>query len=640
MKLSLRNKIFISFITVMIITSSFSAFIGIKLVGEIIPIIQDKVRLDLNSAREIYNETIREVQNVIRFTAVRFFIKDALLSGDIDTLTERLENIRQSESLDILTIADPQGKVLLRSRNPEERGDSQASNKIIRRVLTEKKVIASTEILSKEELKKEGVELADRAYTRVISTPHSTSNGKDEETSGMLIITAAPVLGDKDEILGVIYGGKLLNHNYSIVDEIRDTIYEREKYYGKDIGAVTIFQKDIRISTNAKTENGNRALGTLVSEDVYKYVFIEGKTWIERAFAVDDWYITAYEPIKNISGESIGILGLGLREGKYKDMQKNAFWIFLGITFFGIILSLVICYFLTNSIMRPINSLVLATQKFASGNLEQKVRPKDLPEEIAVLGEAFNYMVSSIKDREMQLEQRAQEEIMKSERLAMVGQLAAGVAHEINNPLGGILLFSRLLLKKAPSEGLMRDNLERIEKEAKRCQNIVKGLLEFAREREQKVETIQLNDVIEKTLNLFENQALFHNIDIVKQYQPGLTQIYADPVQIEQVFVNIIMNAADAMNGKGILTLITRLAETGDYVEASVIDTGSGMSQDQIERAFDPFFTTKEAGKGTGLGLSISYGIIQEHGGTIKVSSHIGEGSTFTIVLPVIKEKT
>ena len=639
MKLSLRNKIFISFITIMIITSSFSAFIGIKLVGRIIPIIQDKVRLDLNSAREIYNETVREVQNVTRFTAIRFFIKDALVSGDIDILKGRLENIRQSESLDILTITDPQGKVLLRSRNPEERGDSQASNEIIRKVLTEKNFIASTEILSKDELKKEGVELADRAYTRVISTPHSTSTDRVEETSGMLIIAAAPVLGDKDEILGILYGGKLLNHNYSIVDGIRDTIYEREKYHGKDIGVVTIFQKDIRISTNAKTENGNRALGTLVSEEVYKFVLVEGNAWVERAFAVDDWYITAYEPIKNISGECIGMLGLGLLESKYKDMQKNAFWIFLGITFCGIVLSLVICYFLTHSIMRPINSLVLATQKLAEGNLEQNVQLKDAPEEIAVLGKAFNYMASSIKEREMQLEQRAQEEIMKSERLAMVGQLAAGVAHEINNPLGGILLFSRLLLKKAPSEGLMRDNLERIEKDAKRCQNIVKGLLEFAREREPKVETIQLSEILEKAINLFENQALFHNIDIVKQYQPDLTQIYADPVQIEQVFVNIIMNAADAMNGKGILTLITRTAETGDYVETGVIDTGSGMSSDQIERVFDPFFTTKEAGKGTGLGLSISYGIIQEHGGTIKVSSRIGEGSTFTVVLPIKKEK-
>ena len=221
----------------------------------------------------------------------------------------------------------------------------------------------------------------------------------------------------------------------------------------------------------------------------------------------------------------------------------------------------------------------------------------------------------------------------------MVGQLAAGVAHEINNPLGGILLFSRLLLKKAPSEGLMRDNLERIEKDAKRCQNIVKGLLEFAREREPKVETIQLSEIIEKAINLFENQALFHNIDIVKQYQSDLPQLSADPVQIEQVFVNIIMNAADAMNGKGILTLITRSAETGDYVEAGVIDTGSGMSPEQLEKVFDPFYTTKEAGKGTGLGLSISYGIIQEHGGTIKVSSRIGEGSTFTVTLPINKDK-
>ena len=188
------------------------------------------------------------------------------------------------------------------------------------------KKIASTEILSERDLIKEGEELTERAYIKVIATPESNSIHKDAETSGMFIMAAAPVLGDEGKILGVLYGGRLLNHNNTVVDKIRDTIYENEKFNGKDVGVVTIFQNGIRISTNVKTETGNRAIGTLVSEDVYINVLLEGKSLSKILFAVNDWYITAYEPIRNISGNTIGVLGLGVLESKFKSMERHALW--------------------------------------------------------------------------------------------------------------------------------------------------------------------------------------------------------------------------------------------------------------------------------------------------------------------------
>jgi len=633
MRTTFRKKLILSFLAVIGITGFFATFVGIKLIDKsIVPRIQDKVRVDLNSAREIFQGRIDDLQDVIRLTSTRFFLKEGVLNRE--RLSVELQKIRQKESLDILNLTDSEGIVSLRTANPKAERDSQAYNELIKRVLTGKNVIASIEILSEEELIREGKYLAERAYTKVIATPESNSTHKEVETSGMFIMAAAPILSDEGRILRVLYGGRLLNHNNTIVDKIRDMIYEDEKYNGKDVGVVTIFQNDVRISTNVKTENGQRAIGTLVSEDVYKNVLLEGKSLSKIEFALHDWYITAYEPIKNISGKTIGILGLGVLESKFKSMERKALWIFLGITFAGITVSIIICFVLTNSIMRPINSLLLATRGLADGDIEQHVQLSNSPEEIAALGEAFNYMVSTVKERDEQLRQQAQEEIMKSERLAMVGQLAAGVAHEINNPLGGILLFSRLLLQKAPSEGIMRDNLERIEKDANRCQSIVQGLLDFARQREPKVETLKLNDVLEKTVDLFENQPLFHNIEIVKQYQPDLPVISADLAQIQQVFVNIIMNASDAMKDKGVLTINTRSIDTNDYVEISFTDTGNGIPPDKLERIFEPFFTTKGVGHGTGLGLSISYGIVQRHGGTIKVSSRVGQGSTFVVILP------
>ena len=630
----------LSFLAVIGITSFFATFVGIKLIDKsIVPRIQDKVRVDLNSAREIFQGTVANVQDVIRLTSTRFFLKEGILNNDIASLKTEFQNVRQRESLDIFNLTDSKGTVLLRTANPKEKGDSQASNELIKRVLTGKNVVASIEILSKEELMKESENFAAQAYTRIIATPDSISTHKEAEASGMFIIAAAPILNDNDKILGVLYGGKLLNHNNAIVDKIRDTIYGDEKYNGKDVGVVTIFQDDVRISTNVKTEDGQRAIGTLVSKDAYKNVLIKGDSLSKIDFAVHDWYITAYEPIKNISGNVIGILGLGVLESKFRSMERKALWIFLGITFAGMAVSVIICFVLTNSIVKPIDSLLLATRGLADGNMEQHVQLNNSPDEIAKLGQAFNYMVSSVKERNEQLRKQAQEEIMKSERLVMISQLAAGVSHEINNPLGGILLFSRLLLQKAPSEGIMRDNLERIEKDAKRCQSIVQGLLDFARQREPKIEVLELNDVLEKTVNLFENQPLFHNIEIVKQYQPDLPVISADPAQIQQVLVNIIMNAADAMNGKGVLTTSTRSADTNDYVEVSFTDTGNGIPSDKLDRVFAPFFTTKGIGHGTGLGLSISYGIIRRHGGTIKVSSRIGQGSTFVVTLPKNRRK-
>jgi len=638
MRTTFRKKLILSFLAVIGITGFFATFVGIKLIDKsIVPRIQDKVRVDLNSAREIFQGRIDDLQDVIRLTSTRFFLKEGVLNRE--RLSVELQKIRQKESLDILNLTDSEGTVSLRTANPKAERDSQAYNELIKRVLTGKNVIASIEILSEEELIREGKYLAERAYTKVIATPESNSTHKEVETSGMFIMAAAPILSDEGRILRVLYGGRLLNHNNTIVDKIRDMIYEDEKYNGKDVGVVTIFQNDVRISTNVKTENGQRAIGTLVSEDVYKNVLLEGKSLSKIEFALHDWYITAYEPIKNISGKTIGILGLGVLESKFKSMERKALWIFLGITFAGITVSIIICFVLTNSIMRPINSLLLATRGLADGDIEQHVQLSNSPEEIAALGEAFNYMVSTVKERDEQLRQQAQEEIMKSERLAMVGQLAAGVAHEINNPLGGILLFSRLLLQKAPSEGIMRDNLERIEKDANRCQSIVQGLLDFARQREPKVETLKLNDVLEKTVDLFENQPLFHNIEIVKQYQPDLPVISADLAQIQQVFVNIIMNASDAMKDKGVLTINTRSIDTNDYVEISFTDTGNGIPPDKLERIFEPFFTTKGVGHGTGLGLSISYGIVQRHGGTIKVSSRVGQGSTFVVILPKNKRE-
>lgn len=241
------------------------------------------------------------------------------------------------------------------------------------------------------------------------------------------------------------------------------------------------------------------------------------------------------------------------------------------------------------------------------------------------------------------MEKKLQEthlQLVSSEKMASLGKLAAGIAHEINNPLGGILIYASLMLEDLPQEDPKRADLARIVQEAGRCKEIVKGLLEFARQTEPKREPTDINRAINDGLFFLVNQALFHNIRIVKEFDPFLPFVSGNPGQLKQVFMNIIVNAAEAMHGNGTLTIRTSASADGRTVSIEFTDTGEGIPEENLSRIFDPFFTTKDIGKGTGLGLATSFGIIEEHGGKICVRSKVGEGATFQIELPVHFEKT
>jgi signal transduction histidine kinase len=219
--------------------------------------------------------------------------------------------------------------------------------------------------------------------------------------------------------------------------------------------------------------------------------------------------------------------------------------------------------------------------------------------------------------------------------MASLGKLAAGIAHEINNPLGGILIYSSLMMEDLPAEDPKKGDLARIVQEAGRCKEIVKSLLEFARQTEPKMEPTDINRAITEGLFFLEHQALFHNIQIIKRLDPDLPLTAGNAGQLKQVFMNIIVNAAEAMHGSGTLTIATSVAPDPKSILVEFTDTGEGIPEENLTRIFDPFFTTKDVGKGTGLGLATSYGIVEGHGGKIGVKSKVGEGTTFTIELTI-----
>lgn len=595
---------------------------------------QEKVRHDLNAAREIYLSKLTHINDVIRITADRFFLREALLYSEIEQASDELTRIKEEEELDILTITDQYGNVILRTSNRDSIGDNQSDDELIKRVISEKKPHASTMIISREDLQVESPYLAEQAHIKLVNTPMARHVDETEETAGMMLKAAAPIFDPQSELIGVVYGGVLLNKNFEIVDRIKQTVYENVKYKGKDIGTATIFQDDVRISTNVINEVGSRAIGTRVAEEVYKQVVIEGKPWIGRAFVVTNWYITAYEPIRDINQQIIGILYVGVLEEKYLDIQRQTIYTFLAITIAGALITLAASYFISQRILIPIHKLVSASREIANGNLDATVEIRT-GDELQHLADSFNAMASSLRKRDTQLKEFATRKIMESEKLALIGQLSANVAHELNNPLTGIVTYSHLLLERTPNEDQTRTSIEKIVGQANRCRDIIRGLLDFSRQRLPEKTLGNINAILQDCISLVENQALFHNIQIVENYQKDLPMIVIDPSQIERVYMNLIINAAEAMDGKGQLTITTRLDSEDKFVEVEFSDTGHGISEEHMDRLFDPFFTTKEVGHGTGLGLAISYGIVKSHNGSISVRSEVGKGTTFIVKLPI-----
>ena len=252
-----------------------------------------------------------------------------------------------------------------------------------------------------------------------------------------------------------------------------------------------------------------------------------------------------------------------------------------------------------------------------------------LYEEVKRFSEELEQLVEE-RTRELR---ETQQQLIQSEKLASIGQLAAGVAHEINNPIGIMLGFAQVLAKKIPPDDPMAKPLKAIEREGLRCKRIVQNLLDFARRSQPSLRPVNVNDILEASCALIEHQVTLQNVELIKGYDPNLPLVMADDNQLQQVFMNMILNAYQAMPNGGTLRITTR--SVGQEVQIIFSDTGVGIPPENLNRIFDPFFTTKEVGRGTGLGLSVSYGIIQQHGGSIEVESQVGVGTTFIVKLPI-----
>ncbi len=651
---SLRAKITVSFVLIVILGTAISTLIGSRIVTRaMLNEARKQIRHGLKAAETVYAARLETVRKSVVGAAQTERLAVALGSGKREALPRILAQIRDENHLHFLSFMEAENRWIARaSRAIVDQPDASPPPvpDFVRNALSGK-AMAGTGLFSREALIREDRSLADRARIAIIPGTAQQTSGEEIE-DGMVLIAAAPVstsLGYK----GVLYGGILLNRNDDLVAQINDSVFGRREYADGTAGIVSIFMRNIRIATNVLGASGQPEFGTRAAADISSAVLSQGNPYYGGAHIAGVWHLTACSAIRDHMNRTVGILGVGIPENPFLAVRTSMMLTFLLVAGAGVIVVLGITYFITRSMILPLEEMVRASNRIAAGDLDQAVGITSR-DEIGILANSFNKMQASIKAMKLELEEwgrtleekvnkrteelvAVQTQMAQSEKLASIGRLAAGVAHEINNPLAGILTFSMLALEDCDDDHPLKQSLEVIVKQTLRCRETVKGLLDFARQSNAAPSITEVNTVVDKTLQLLENQTIFQNIRTVRKFDPELPLVLIDAGQLQQVVMNIVINAVDAMEESGVLTIETCRVPQAREIMIRISDTGKGISEDILPLIFEPFFTTKKVGKGTGLGLAIVHGVITRAGGTIEAASS-PQGATFTVRLPIVQE--
>lgn len=611
-----------------------------------------KVNSDLLVAHEYFEHMVGGVEDRVLQEARSHALVAGLGRGN--AMPAILADARRTHGLDFLQLLDPQGRLLAAA--PAGTGADPAAWRIVSSAVAGR-AAAATDAWSAAQLAAVSAELARRAQVALRPTANAVPTDKTLETRGMVVHAAAPVFDQAGTLVAILHGGTLLNNNLGFIDTINALVYQPESLPRGSQGTATLFLDDTRIATNVRLFHGERALGTRVSRQVRDKVLLRGEKWLDLAFVVNDWYMSAYEPIADSRGQRIGMLYVGYLAKPISQAKDLALGVLVGLFLLLGVAGALFSLLWARRVFAPMARMVGTMRALKAGNTGARVGPVGSEDELGQLAGQFDQLLSDLQQRNAQLKdwadsldrkvaertreleesnavlRAARQQLITSEKLAVAGQLTAGVAHEVNNPIAviqGNLDVAREIL--GPAAEPVRHELRLIDEQVRRIQQLTNRLLQFVRPEAYagNMERLDVGEVAAGCVDLVRHMLKGASIRVELDCL-ATRQVRISRSELQQVVVNLLTNAIHAMPEGGTLTLGTRDWE-GQGVTLHVSDTGHGIREEDLPNLFNPFFTTKKQ-MGTGLGLSISYALVERYGGRITVESAVGQGAEFIVWL-------
>jgi two-component system, NtrC family, sensor kinase len=605
-----------------------------------------KVRSDLAVARGYFDQTLAEVGSGTRGVARSQRLLKALYQGDLDA---RLNADRQELGLDFLLLFR-QGDVsaaLPASVAPLLQPAGQPPSRAAQIVR-----------LTRQEMARMAPQLLPRLNIPLVVTRNAAPDARSTEDRALVLLALEPVLDAAGRPQALLVGGLLLNQNLDFIDHINRIVYpEGALPFGSE-GTATLFLDDVRITTNVRLFQDQRAVGTRVSQQVRERVLTQGQTWLDRAFVVNDWYVSAYEPLLDAQGERVGMLYVGFLESPFRWV-RHAMLAVMALIFLGVmVVSALLSVRWARGIFRPVEQMNRTMQRVEEGEQQARVGALPVRDELGALAGHLDQLLDVIDDKTRTLQrwgeeldqkvvartreleasnaslQLAQQQLVKSEKLAAIGQLTASIAHEINNPIAVMqgnldLIRDTLGAQTQP----VKAELKLLDEQVERMRLIVTQLLQYARPTEYAgyVETLDLNRTVEDCLVLVAHLLAQTRIEVQRDFA-ATQRVACNRQELQQVVINLLINAIQAMPQGGELLLQTRNTHAPAGASVAVLDRGPGLAPEVQERLFRPFFTSKN--DGNGLGLWISVGLVERYGGSISARNRSdGPGAVFTVQL-------
>jgi signal transduction histidine kinase len=615
-----------------------------------------KIRSDLAVAQGYFERVLGEVGSSTASVAESHALHQAIEGANEGRLVALLQALREREGLDFIQLRRPDGSLWLGDSGPARGPEPTSPTSPARAAVAQGGT--SVEVLTPEQLAVLGPTLAARVSVPLVDTLNAAPTDRAREDRAMVLLSTRAVLGTDARPLGHLQAGLLLNRNLPFIDHINQIVYPAGSLPYGSRGTATLFLDDVRISTNVRlfgAEQDERAIGTRVSQAVREVVLGSGRTWLDRAFVVNDWYVSAYEPIQDSAGRRVGMLYVGFTEEPFRWI-KMSILLAIGVTSFLVMIGGAwVSLRWARRIFAPLETMAATMRRVEEGELQARVGGTGRHDEIGQLAGHLDHLLDTIDDKTRALQrwnaeldakvsertqelEAAQGQLVRSEKLATVGQLTASIAHEVNNPIaviqGNLDLMRELL---GPDASKVRAEMKLVDEQIERMRLIVTQLLQYARPTEFAgyVEALDPNRLVEESLVLAGHQLSSSGIT-VQQDLRATRQPAVNRGEMQQVMVNLLVNAIQAMPHGGTLTLRSRdLADAaGPAVQWSVQDTGPGLSPELLSELFKPFVTRRK--DGTGLGLWISRNLVERYGGTLQASVRTDgvSGAVFTVRLP------